>query len=87
MLDWLFRNRATGEYTIAQFPNASLGIFLLTFVLRIVVRHGTVHDVLSVVGTVALLWWSLDELFRGVNPWRRFLGAGMLLVVLASLLR
>jgi hypothetical protein len=29
----------------------------------------------SIVGMAALLWWALEELFRGVNPWRRGLGA------------
>jgi hypothetical protein len=34
-----------------------------------------------VVGTVALLAWSVDEVLRGVNPFRRILGG----VVLAGL--
>jgi hypothetical protein len=25
-----------------------------------------------------LVWWAVDELIRGVNPWRRFLGGAVL---------
>jgi hypothetical protein len=24
------------------------------------------------------VWWAVDEIVRGVNPWRRFLGAAVL---------
>jgi predicted DNA repair protein MutK len=30
---------------------------------------------LSVTGTVALAFWAVGEIFRGVIPWRRILGA------------
>jgi len=36
----------------------------------------------SIVGMAALLWWALEELFRGVNPWRRVTGAVATLFVL-----
>ena len=42
---------------------------------------GTVGDVLHWLGNVALLWWAVAELVRGVNPFRRMLGAGVLLFV------
>jgi len=35
-------------------------------------------------GMVALGWWSLDEVVRGVNPWRRLLGLGGCAVVVAG---
>jgi hypothetical protein len=34
----------------------------------------------------ALLFWAGDEILRGVNPWRRMLGAGVLAWELFSLL-
>ena len=34
---------------------------------------------LKVVGGVSLAIWALDEVGRGVNPWRRCLGASVLL--------
>ena len=44
--------------------------------------HGTAHDVLRWSAIVALAWWGADEVVRGVNPFRRILGAS----VLASLI-
>ena len=31
-----------------------------------------------------LLVWAVDEIFRGVNPWRRCLGTAVLIFVLAT---
>jgi len=31
-----------------------------------------------VLATAGLVWWAIDELFRGVNPWRRLLGGAVL---------
>jgi hypothetical protein len=38
------------------------------------------HDVLRWLAFAALGWWGLDELVRGVNPFRRILGAVALLI-------
>jgi hypothetical protein len=76
-LDWLFRNRQTGGITIAQLPNVPLWIFLATVVLRWFIPPGTwVRTAINWIAVVALGWWALDELLRGVNPWRRALGLG-----------
>jgi hypothetical protein len=74
-IEWLFRDRETGGITIAQFPNLPLWIFLGTVVARWVVPedNGT-FTALRVVALAALGWWAVDEVVRGVNPWRRFLG-------------
>ena len=75
--DWLFRNRQTNEITIAQFPNVALWTFLVTVVLRGVLHtDGTPHRAVSWIGVAALAWWAVDEVLRGVNPWRRLLGLG-----------
>ena len=74
-LDWWFRDRGTGEIVIAQFPNVALWIFLASIVVRAFVADGTQTDSAAAwVGTGALAWWALDEVIRGVNPWRRVLG-------------
>lgn len=76
-IDWLFRNRKTGRITIAQFPNAALALFLAASLLRQLV-HGRLDDTLGVLATGGLVWWAVDELVRGVNPWRRLLGGAVL---------
>jgi len=79
MIDWLFRNRRTGERTIAQFPNVPLSVFLVAVVVRWVAHpSGTAGTVVDVVAAVALITWAVDEVVRGVNPWRRMLGGGVL---------
>jgi hypothetical protein len=77
VVDWAFRSRQTGRVTIAQFPNAALWIFLVTVVVRWVVPvRGSIRTGVDVVALVSLGAWALDEVIRGVNPWRRLLGLG-----------
>lgn len=79
MLDWLFRNREDGTITIAQFPNPALWAFLAFAVaIRILDPAGDVRTALVVGRTLAIGVWAVDELVRGVNPWRRILGAVVL---------
>jgi hypothetical protein len=82
-IDWLFRSRETGRITVAQFPNPALWLFLATVVAaRVTAPAATARTVIDGVGAAALGWWALDEVIRGVNPWRRLLGlAGCVLVV------
>lgn len=88
MIDWLFRDRTTGRYVIAQAPNLSLGIFLVTAAVRwLVDPGGWLGTVVGAVALGSLVWWSVDELVRGVNPWRRILGATVLGVALVGALR
>jgi hypothetical protein len=46
---------------------------------------GTAGSALRVIATGGLLWWAADEVLRGVNPWRRMLGGGMLVAQLVKL--
>lgn len=89
--DWMFRNRKTGGVTIGQFPNLPLAIFFVAFVVGLLLEaldagQGTVRTVVGAIGTVALAWWALEELIRGVNPWRRLLGAGALVFIAVGLI-
>lgn len=80
LVDWLFRSRVTGKITIAQVPNIPLAVFLAASALRLILRpSGPSGTALKVMATGALLWWAVDEVIRGVNPWRRLLGGGVLL--------
>lgn len=85
MIDWLFRNRRTGDMTIAQLPNAPLIVFLLATAVRWVFHpSGTAGSIVNVVATAALITWAGDELVRGVNPWRRILGGAVLAFTIAG---
>jgi hypothetical protein len=85
--DWLFRSRENGRVTIAQWPNLSLGVFLLCRVIEwLASPAGTVGGVVDWIGRAALAVWSLDEIVRGVNPFRRALGAVILIRVVLGIL-
>ncbi len=88
MLDWLFRSRKTGEITIAQFPNLALWIFIVAAIVRwLTSPDGTGATILAVIAGGALLWWGVDEIVRGVNPFRRLLGAAVVTAELILLMR
>jgi hypothetical protein len=71
--------------TFAQFPNLSLGAFLVaSLVRRLVHLTGTPRTAIDALVAVTLGWWALDEIIRGVNPWRRFLGAAVLTALIVS---
>jgi hypothetical protein len=86
IVDWLFRNRETGGYTVAQVPNWPLAVWLVASVLRWTLHPtGWLGRGLAVLSTAALLIWAVDEVVRGVNPWRRILGAGVATAVVVGL--
>jgi hypothetical protein len=88
VIDWLFRNRRTGRITVVQFPNLPLGLFLIAMVVRSVTNpSGGLRTALAVVGTAGLVWWAVDEVIRGVNPWRRLLGGAVFAGQLLGLVR
>ena len=76
----LARNRETGAITIAQTPNLALSVFLVAMgILWLTHPNGAISTVAKVVATGSLIVWALDEVVRGVNPWRRFLGVAVLI--------
>ena len=78
-IDWTFRDRRTGAYTIAQAPNLALWLFgAVTLAGWLAPSTGTWATAARLAATACLVWWALDELLRGVNPWRRGLGAAVL---------
>lgn len=82
LFDRIFRNPSTGDIVIAQVPNLPLWIFLATTAVRLALHpHGAAGTAVSIVGGLALLWWSIGEIGWGASLFRRILGG----VVLAGL--
>jgi hypothetical protein len=80
---WLFVNRRRGGITVAQRPNVRLGIYIVAAALPHVVHlHGTTKDAVQIIGETALILWAIDELLRGVNPFRRLLGGAILVATI-----
>jgi hypothetical protein len=76
--DRFFRDKRTGRIVVGQWPNLPLWIFAGA---SLVAAFGPepMRDPARLVSQLALLVWAADELIRGVNPWRRCLGAGVLI--------
>ena len=79
---WWFEDRENGRLTVAQFPNwplfAIAAVTLLAEGARRLPGTGTAIDEGAGLAVTGLwLYWGGDELVRGVNPWRRLLGAGV----------
>src|SRR5262249_23692377 len=83
---WFFQNRETGTITIVQPPNLSLWIAMLAGAL-IWAWHppDRLGVALQVIFKGALFVWGVDEILRGINPWRRSLGVAMLCYLLWTL--
>jgi hypothetical protein len=76
---WFFQNRETGAITIAQAPNLSLWIVIVAGALIWLWHPPDRLDVaLEVIFKGALFVWAVDEVLRGINPWRRCLGVAVL---------
>jgi hypothetical protein len=73
-LRWLFEDRSTGRLVVAQWPNIPLWVWIVASLLR-----------WHLVATAALVVWAVLEVAKGVNPFRRGLGALVLLAQLARL--
>ena len=90
-LDWFFRDRRTGEIVIGQWPNLPLWLFAGAALARWGLDAsgfavpGWLATALAIVAALSLAWWALDEILRGVNPWRRCLGAAVLALYVWSL--
>ena len=87
VVDWVFRDRRTGRIVVAQWPNIALGVWLVASAVGAVLDPGGGWgSALRWVARLALGWWAVDEVVRGVNPWRRVLGAVVLGGLVGALL-
>jgi ABC-type glycerol-3-phosphate transport system permease component len=82
-----FRNPDTGEVVVFQMPNIPLWIFLAATAARLVFHpNGAVGTAISIIGSVSLVVWAAFEIARGESPFRRVLGAVVLVAVVVGLL-
>lgn len=71
----MFRSRETGKIVVIQPLNISLGIFFVAAAIRrFAGLDGPAQTAVEVIAFVSLMWWAVDEILRGVNPFRRMLG-------------
>ena len=83
-ISWWFRDRTSDRIVVAQSPNAAIWVFVLATALRWS-PYDRIDDELRWLGAGALTVWGLDELARGADPFRRLLGAGVLVWQIARI--
>jgi hypothetical protein len=82
LLSRFFRNPESGEVVVVQMPNIPLWVFLAATATRLVFHpNGVLGTIVSALGTVGLVVWALLEIARGESPFRRVLGAVVLLAL------
>lgn len=82
ILDIIFRDK-NGEIVIAQPPNLTLSVWIGASLLQFVFTDQPIHQGLEVISLVSILIWAFQELFAGVNYFRRVLGLVVFLFAVA----
>ena len=72
------------RFPLVQFPNPPLLLAFVGWGLA-AAASGTAHDVGRAVFTIGLGVWAWEEAVAGVNWFRRLLGAGFLIWIVAQL--
>jgi hypothetical protein len=83
--DRIWRDKR-GKIVIYQNPNIWLIAWAVLAFISMVVPRGKTSDIVWWASTIVLAFWALLELFRGVNYFRRALGAFILLITIAGAL-
>ncbi len=83
LFDRTFRD-SEGNIVIAQPPNLPLIVGISASLLKLVVTTGTINLALDLVAFGALFTWAWEELFQGVNYFRRALGLIALVALISS---
>lgn len=81
LFDKIFRDR-NGEIVLAQAPNLPLICWLIVTLLKLV--FPTMGMQLDAIAFALLFTWAWEEIFQGVNYFRRALGVIVLTVAIAG---
>ncbi|MBF2067278.1 MAG: hypothetical protein IGS39_23105 [Calothrix sp. C42_A2020_038] len=83
LFDKIFRDN-NGNIVIAQPPNLPIILWAVASLLKLVFTSGEINIGLDAVAYGALFTWGWEELFQGVNYFRRTLGLIVLVGVILS---
>ena len=86
LLNRTFRD-SDGNIVIAQMPNLPLIVWIAATLLKLILTSGNIYTGLDALAFGSLFTWAWEELFQGVNYFRRSLGLVVLLGALASRLQ
>jgi hypothetical protein len=83
LLNRVFRD-SEGTIVLAQFPNPPLIGWILASLLQLFFTTGQIKLGLDVISFGCLFTWAWEELFQGVNYFRRGLGLIVLVMSIVS---
>lgn len=81
--DRIFRDK-DGKIVIGQPPNLPIIVWAIASVLKLIFTSGIIATGLEAIALIAIVFWSLAELFQGVNYFRRGLGLVVLIGTIVS---
>ncbi|MEI6442073.1 MAG: hypothetical protein WCO29_02805 [Nostocales cyanobacterium ELA583] len=73
LFNQVFRD-SEGKIVLAQMPNLTLIVWIVASLLKIVFTTGRINIGLDLLAFGSLFTWAWEELFQGVNYFRRALG-------------
>ncbi len=82
LFDQVFRD-SEGRIVLAQMPNLTLIVWIVASSLKIVFTTGKINLGLDLIAFGSLFTWAWEELFQGVNYFRRALGLLVLIGLMA----
>jgi hypothetical protein len=80
-LKWFLQDDK-GNYAIVSLPNLPLYIIIFSYIGMMVFRSGTLYHLFDATESGAIFLWSYLEIRNGKSPFRRVLGAVVLIVFL-----
>ncbi|OKH52660.1 hypothetical protein NIES2101_13530 [Calothrix sp. HK-06] len=83
LFDKIFRD-SNGNIVIAQPPNLPLILWGVASLLKLIFTSSQINVSLDVIAFGAIFTWAWEELFQGVNYFRRALGLIVLVGVVTS---
>ena len=86
LLNRTFRD-SDGNIVLAQTPNLPLIVWIVATLLNLISTTDNIHTGLDALAFGSLFTWAWQELFQGVNYFRRSLGLVVLLGAIASRLQ
>jgi hypothetical protein len=83
LVDKTFRD-SNGKIVLAQMPNLQLITWIVASLLKQIFTTGKINIGLEALAFVCLFTWAWEELFQGVNYFRRTLGLLVIFALIAS---
>lgn len=84
--DWLLKNKE-GKVVIGQWPNWQIAGAGVAWLVQFAFSDGPVHAAARAAFIILLTIWAYEEIFHGVNGFRRLLGIIVMISIYLELFR